>query len=220
MSMMEKLINGYQRFYQSDWEEQRTRWEKLSQGQSPQVMVIACSDSRVDPSKIFDVAPGELFMVRNVANLVPPFETDGGQHGVSAAIEFAVTQLNIPEIIVMGHAACGGVHASLTRRFSEAEPGHGGFIHHWIDILNEARDKIVKEFGETPEAAHALELETIRVSIANLRGFPFVKEREESGRLKLQGAYFSLASGQLFIMDEKQEFIPAASSEREKIFSV
>src|SRR5438105_1507341 len=103
------LIEGYQRFRGTDWQRQRARWAELSEGQNPRVMVIACSDSRVDPAQIFDTSPGEIFVVRNIANLVPPFESGGGRHGVSSALEFAVTQLEVPEIVVMGHGACGGV---------------------------------------------------------------------------------------------------------------
>ncbi|UYY59000.1 carbonic anhydrase [Sphingomonas sp. S2-65] len=203
------LLDGYQRFRTSDYRRQRERWAELSQGQDPKVMVIACSDSRVDPAQIFDTLPGEIFVVRNVANLVPPFETGGGRHGVSAALEFAVTQLEVPEIVVMGHGACGGVHAALTKRFADAEPGAGGFIAHWVDILDEARDRIVAEHGDGPEAVRALELETVRVSLANLRTFPWVAEREAAGKLALHGAYFAIADGALHVMDDDGSFAAA-----------
>lgn len=172
-------------------------------------MVIACSDSRVDPSQIFDVSPGEIFVVRNVANLVPPFEVGGEWHGVSAALEFAVTQLNIPEIVVLGHGSCGGVHASLTRRFEGRLQGEGGFIDSWIHLLSDARDRIVHEHGEGPEGIHALELETVRVSLNNLMTFPFIAERVLDDRLKLHGAYFSIAHGMLLKLDDKGAFHPA-----------
>jgi len=196
------LIDGYHRFRGNGWQAQRERWATLAEGQSPKVMVIACSDSRVDPSQIFDTSPGEMFVVRNVANLVPPLELDGGRHGVSAALEFAVTQLEVPEIVVLGHGACGGVHAALTRRFQGAQPGHGGFIAHWIDLLDDARDRIVAELGDGPEAIRALEHEAVRVSIANLRSFPCVQKREAAGRIKLHGAWFAIAEGALHVMDE------------------
>ncbi|WP_374942125.1 carbonic anhydrase [Sphingomonas sp.] len=195
------LVRGYDRFRSTGWREQRERWAELSQGQAPQVMIIACSDSRVDPAQIFDTSPGETFVVRNVANLVPPYEAGGGRHGVSAALEFAVTQLEVPEIVVLGHESCGGVKASATRAFSGQAPGEGGFIAHWIDLLDEARDRIVAEHGTGGEAIHALELETVRVSLANLRTFPFVAEREAAGKLTLHGAYFAIADGMLRIMD-------------------
>ncbi|MCD2324879.1 carbonic anhydrase [Sphingomonas sp. IC-56] len=209
MTYYTDLLDGYQRFRTSDYRRQRERWAELSQGQDPKVMVIACSDSRVDPAQIFDTLPGEIFVVRNVANLVPPFETGGGRHGVSAALEFAVTQLEVPEIVVMGHGACGGVHAALTKRFADAEPGAGGFIAHWVDMLDEARDRIVAEHGEGPEAVRALELETVRVSIANLRTFPWVAEREAAGKLTIHGAYFAIADGVLHVLGEDGRFNPA-----------
>lgn len=210
MADFSDLLAGYRRFRSTGWTQQRERWSELAEGQSPKVMVIACSDSRVDPSQIFDTSPGEMFVVRNIANLVPPFELGGGRHGVSAALEFAVTQLEVPEIIVMGHGSCGGVHAALSRRFEHAPPGAGGFIAHWIDLLDEARDRVAAEFGDGPEAIRALELETVKVSIANLRTFPCIPEREHAGRLTIQGAYFAIADGVLHLLDEKTgRFSPA-----------
>jgi len=173
-------------------------------------MVIACSDSRVDPATIFDTSPGEIFAVRNVANLVPPYEGGGGRHGVSAALEFAVTQLEVPEIVVLGHGQCGGVNAALSRRFEHAPPGAGGFIAHWIDLLDEARDRVTEALGSGDEAVRALELETVRVSLRNLRSFPWISEREGAGRLRLHGAYFAIADGRLHLLDQASgEFAPA-----------
>ena len=209
MTDFSDLIDGYHRFRTSDYRRHRDRWSELSEGQSPKVMVIACSDSRVEPAQIFDTIPGEIFAVRNVANLVPPFETGGGRHGVSAALEFAVTQLEVPEIVVMGHGSCGGVKASLTGVFDGAAPGEGGFVAHWVDMLHDARAKVVSEYGTGDEAIRALELETVRVSIANLRTFPFVAEREAEGKLKLHGAYFAIADGVLHVMDQAGVFAPA-----------
>ena len=209
MADFNELLAGYQRFRGSDWRRQRERWAELSEGQSPKVMVIACSDSRVDPAQIFDTSPGEIFVVRNIANLVPPFETDGSRHGVSAALEFAVRVLEVGEIVVMGHGACGGVHAALSRTFEGAPPGAGGFIAHWVDMLDDARDRVIAEYGEGPEAIRALELETVRVSIANLRTFPCIPEHEASGRLRIHGAYFAIAEGVLHVMDANGEFGPA-----------
>jgi carbonic anhydrase len=209
MAGFDALLSGYHRFRETGWRGQRARWSELSEGQNPRAMVIACSDSRVDPAQIFDTSPGEIFVVRNVANLVPPFELDGHRHGVSAALEFAVTQLEVSEIVVLGHGACGGVSAALSRRFEGKAPGDGGFIAHWVDMLDEARDRIVAELGTGPEAVHALELETVRVSIANLRSFPCIPEREAAGTLKLHGAYFAIADGLLHLMDEAGDFRPA-----------
>jgi len=173
-------------------------------------MVIACSDSRVDPTQIFDTSPGEIFVVRNIAGLVPPFETGGGRHGVSAALEFAVNQLEVPEIVVLGHGACGGVSAALSRRFADAKPGEGGFIAHWVDLLDEARDGIVAEHGTGEHAAHALELACVQVSLANIRTFPGIAEREAAGTLRLRGAHFAIADGILHLLDETTgRFAPA-----------
>jgi carbonic anhydrase len=206
MSSFADLIAGYRRFRNDDWTRQRDRWAELKTGQNPTAMVIACSDSRVDPSQIFDVSPGEIFVVRNIANLVPPFEDDSSRHGVSAAIEFAVTQLEVPELIVMGHGSCGGVNAALTRAFEGKRPGEGGFIAHWVDMLDEARDRIVAQYGEGPEAVRALELETVRVSLANVRTFPGIVEREAAGTLTLRGAYFAIADGVLHVMQPDGSF--------------
>jgi carbonic anhydrase len=148
--------------------------------------------------------------VRNIANLVPPFELSKGFHGVSAALEFAVTQLNVPEIIVMGHGSCGGVSASLNHAFEGAPRGRGGFIAEWMSLLDEARDRIVAELGQGPEAVRALEYECVKVSLANLRTFPGIPERENGGTLKLRGAYFAIAEGVLYLLDEQTgQFSPA-----------
>ncbi len=204
------MIQGYGRFREQAWVEQRERWEELGRGQSPKVMVIACSDSRVDPMQIFDVAPGEIFAVRNVANLVPPFETTAGYHGVSAAIEFAVTQLEVPEVVVLGHGSCGGCAAALSGGFKDAEPGEGGFIADWVGLLDGARDRVKAKFGDSPDAKREMEHEAVRVSLANLRTFPFIAEREAAGTLKLRGAYFAIADGILHVMDDDGKFAPAA----------
>ena len=209
MTDFNDLIDGYRRFRSSEYRRHRDRWSELSEGQSPRVMVIACSDSRVDPAQIFDTVPGEIFAVRNIANLVPPFELGGGRHGVSAALEFAVTQLEVSEVVVLGHGSCGGVAAALSQRFRRAPPGAGGFIDHWVDMLDDARDRVVAEHGTGPEAIRALELETVRVSLRNLRTFPCIPEREAAGKLKLQGAYFAIADGVLHVMDDDGEFAPA-----------
>jgi carbonic anhydrase len=204
------MLTGYRRFRHHRWSRERGRWQQMAEGQSPKVMVIACSDSRVDPATIFDTSPGEMFVVRNVANLVPPFEQGGGRHGVSAALEFAVTQLEVAEVVVLGHAQCGGVIAALSRQFEHAAPGAGGFIATWIEMLHDARARVVSQYGDGPEAQHALELETVRVSLANLRSFPWIQERESAGRLTLHGAYFAIADGKLHLLDEASgSFEPA-----------
>jgi carbonic anhydrase len=204
MADFASLISGYQRFRTSGWRRERQRWAELAESQSPKVMVIACSDSRVDPATIFDASPGEMFVVRNVANLVPPFELSEGRHGVSAALEFAVTQLNVPEIVVLGHGGCGGCHAALTQGFKGARPGEGGFISRWIDILDDARARIVDQHGHDHSATslRAMEHEAIKVSLANLRTFPCIRAREAERQLTLHGAYFAIDDGLLHILDE------------------
>ncbi len=198
------LIAGYHRFRRTGWQHERQRWAELAESQSPKVMVIACSDSRVDPATIFDASPGEMFVVRNVANLVPPFELSEGRHGVSAALEFAVTQLNVPEIVVMGHGGCGGCIAALSQGFKDAKPGEGGFISRWIDILDDARALVVDQHGHNQSAAalRAMEHEAIKVSLANLRTFPCIRAREAQGKITLHGAYFAIDDGLLHILDE------------------
>lgn len=211
MADFNTLIGGYRRFRETGWRRERERWSQLAHGQSPRVMVIACSDSRVDPAQIFDASPGEMFVVRNVAALVPPCEAEAsGHHGVSAALEFAVTQLEVAEIIVMGHGSCGGCAAALTGQFDEARQGEGHFIADWIDLLREARDRVRVEHGGDIEAAlHAMELEGVRISLANLRTFPWIAEREQTGRLTLHGAYFAIRDGVLHVLDEASgEFEP------------
>jgi carbonic anhydrase len=203
------MIEGYHRFRNGGWTQQRERWDELSRGQSPKVMVIACSDSRVDPMQIFDTAPGEIFAIRNVANLVPPYETGGGYHGVSAAVEFAVTQLEVPEVVVMGHASCGGCAAALSGGFKDAKAGEGKFISDWVGLLDDARDRVKEKFTDADDAKREMEHEAVRVSIANLRTFPFVAEREAAGTLSLRGAYFAIADGILHVMDDDGEFTPA-----------
>ncbi|RIV88893.1 carbonic anhydrase [Aurantiacibacter zhengii] len=211
MKTFDQMIGGYSRFRETDWEQQRERWEELKEGQSPQVMVISCSDSRVDPAQIFDVAPGELFVVRNVAALVPPFETTPGRHGVSAALEFAVQFLKVKEVVVMGHGMCGGCQAALTQDLHGNELGAGGFVAHWIDMLDETRGPIAEKLGTTGrEAERAMELAAVKVSLANLRTFPCVQEKEAAGELGLRGAYFAISDGILHLLDEESgEFRPA-----------
>ncbi|HEX8382652.1 MAG TPA: carbonic anhydrase [Sphingomonas sp.] len=210
MASFANMIEGYHRFHEQSWKVQHERWAELAEGQSPKVMVIACADSRVSPAQIFDVAPGEIFSVRNVANLVPPYETGGGLHGVSAALEFAVTQLEVPEIVVMGHASCGGVKATLTRAFDDAELGQGGFVSSWVGILSSARDRVTARLGAGHEhAQRELEWEGVRQSLGNLMTFPFVRERVEAGSLALRGAWFEISSGELRVMDQNGDFLPA-----------
>ena len=208
-----KLLDGYRRFHAEGWSPNRERWQALREGQEPDIMVIACSDSRVDPAQIFDVDPGEMFVVRNVAAMVPPFETTPGHHGVSAALEFAVQVLKVKEIVVMGHGMCGGCRAALTRELHGAQPGEGGFIADWIALLDEARDPIAAQFGTVGrDAERAMEQAGVKVSLANLRSFPCVRRGERNGTLNLRGAWFTIAEGVLNLLDETSgSFAPLAS---------
>ena len=206
-----ELLAGYARFRDEGWTPYRERWAKLHEGQSPRVMVIACSDSRVDPSQIFDVDPGQIFVVRNVAALVPPYETTPGQHGVSAALEFAVQFLKVREILVMGHGMCGGCAAALSQDLCGSELGSGGFVANWITMLDDVRDSVVAEVGvEGQEAGRAMEMAAVKVSLSNLRTFPFVQVGEGAGTLKLRGAHFAISDGILRILNnESGQFEPA-----------
>ena len=211
MSNIQHLLDGYARFRCGAYPTQRARFEELLEGQRPRTMIIGCSDSRVDPSAIFDTGPGEVFIVRNVANLVPPFEPDDRRHGVSAALEFAVTQLEVENVVVLGHGRCGGVQAALTRRFEGCAPGEGGFIANWINLLDDARDRVLAahEGCTDREAERDLEREAVKVSIANLRTFPCIPEREAAGRLRIYGAIFAISDGVLHLLDEATgEFSP------------
>ncbi len=200
---LQHLIEGYGRFRSGAWAGNRERWARLREGQSPEVMVIACSDSRVDPAQIFDVDPGEIFVVRNVAALVPPFETTPGHHGVSAALEFAVQVLKVKKIIVLGHGMCGGCKAALTREMHGTKPGEGGFIADWIALLDQARDQVAHDHGtHGHEAERAMELAGVRVSLENLRTFPCIRRKEADGELRLRGAFFAISDGVLHLLDE------------------
>jgi len=205
MDELGNLLAGYRRFRETRYEAEQSRWRALAEGQSPRAIIIACCDSRADPATIFDTDPGEIFVVRNVANLVPPFEGDGGRHGVSAALEFAVTQLGVGEIVVMGHERCGGIESALTGRFHDAPAGEGGFIARWMDQLADAAAEIAAERGTGADAARVLEEVGIRQSLANLRTFPFVADREKAGRLSVSGCHFSISEGQLYMLDEAED---------------
>ena len=209
---LDRLLAGYHRFRETGWSPNRARWSELREGQQPEVMVIACSDSRVDPSQIFDVAPGEVFVVRNVAALVPPFETSPGHHGVSAALEFAVQVLKVKEIVVMGHGMCGGCKAALTQEMHGTEPGQGGFIADWIAMLDEAREPVAQEHGTQGRVAErAMEMAAVRVSIANLMTFPCIRTKVGKGSLNLRGAFFAISDGVLHLMDrETGQFAPVS----------
>ncbi len=206
-----ELLEGYKRFRGNAYPRQKARYDELvREGQHPKLMIIGCSDSRVDPAQIFDVDPGEIFVVRNVAALVPPFETTPGYHGVSAAIEYAVQMLEVKQIVVMGHGRCGGCQAALTQSMQAKSHGEGGFIANWVNLLEGASRTVAAKHGTSGRKAElAMEFAAIRQSLANLRSFPWVAEKEAAGTLKLRGAHFSIKEGVLYSLDEDTgEFLP------------
>ncbi|MFN3502456.1 carbonic anhydrase [Allorhizobium sp. NPDC080224] len=197
------LLNGYRNFMSGRYHDQRDRYRALAeQGQKPNTLVIACCDSRAAPEVIFDSIPGELFVVRNVANMVPPYEPDGQYHSTSAALEFAVQALRVQDIIVMGHGRCGGIRAALDPNAEPLSPGD--FIGKWMNLVAPAAEQIQGNSTMTPaERQTALERISIRNSIANLRTFPCVKILEERGKLRIHGAWFDISNGELWVMDPK-----------------
>ncbi|KAA5804820.1 carbonic anhydrase [Alkalicaulis satelles] len=202
----DQLKTGYAQFRAERFEKKQRIWRNLAKGQSPRVLVIGCADSRVDPAAIFNAGPGELFIVRNVANLVPPYEPDGAHHGVSAALEFAVKSLKVEHIVVLGHRQCGGVHAAATGAAKGTQ-----FIERWLDPLApacaEARAALGADVDEET-LCDDLELRSIRHSLVRLTGFPFVAEAVETGRVTLHGARFGIADGALEWMDGEGRFVP------------
>ena len=188
---MDHLIEGYRRFRAEIWPGQRDRYERLAtRGQRPHTMVVACSDSRVDPQTVFGAVPGELFVVRNVAGLVPPFERDSGYHGTSAAVEFAVRVLQVAHVVVLGHAQCGGVMAMLDGPPTLAPD----FVEAWMKIAEPALDTLPPEGSGAERLLHC-ETEVVRLSLANLMTFPWIAERAKAGRLTLHGYRFDIHSG-------------------------
>lgn len=201
MPEFKQLLEGYQRFRAKDYHVDRQRWEDLANGQEPPIMLIGCCDSRVEPTRIFDTSPGQMFVLRNVANIVPPYERGGGLHGVSAAIEFAVLSLQVRHIVILGHGACGGIKAALAG-VDLGEEGRS-FVDDWIAVLDEARDRVLE--SQSGDKQLALEFEGIKTGLKNLRTFPYVAEGEKNGRLKLHGAHFSIAEGRLYVLDEAED---------------
>ena len=202
------LRAGYERFRRERFPSESVRYEMLASGQAPTTMIVGCADSRVDPATIFSAAPGELFVVRNVANLVPPPDSTAGYHGTSAALEFAVTGLEVGDIVVLGHGLCGGVAASL-----QGAGGGESYIGAWVALLDDMRAEVMVDGGLENEAARqrALEFAAIMLSLENLRRFPFVAEREGAGTLRLHGAWFSIAEGALYWLDANRGgFCPVA----------
>lgn len=197
----EHLLNGYRNFMQGRYASESGRYVSLArEGQHPETMIVACCDSRSAPETIFDSGPGELFVLRNVANLVPPYEPDGEFHATSAALEFAVQSLKVKNIVVMGHGRCGGIKAALS---NNAPLSPGDFIGKWMSMIGPAAETVASSTLMTSsERQTALERISIRYSLANLRTFPCVNILESKGRLTLYGAWFDISTGELWVMNK------------------
>lgn len=201
------LQNGYRSFMSGRYVDERERYRILAeQGQKPTTMVVACCDSRAAPETIFDCGPGELFVVRNVANMVPPYEPDGQYHSTSAAIEFAVQSLKVENIIIMGHGRCGGIRAALDPEMEPLAPGD--FIGKWMNLVRPAAEQIQNASALTDaERQTAMERISIRNSLDNLRTFPYIQRLEAEGKISLHGAWFDISNGELWVMDgETRDF--------------
>ncbi len=197
----ERLLTGYRNFIAGRFASETGRYRELARrGQTPEIMVIACCDSRSAPETIFDAGPGELFVVRNVANLVPPYQPTSDFHGTSAALEFAVQSLKVKHIVIMGHGRCGGIRAALSNDANPLSPGD--FIGKWMSMLKPAAENVAaNDLMTAVERETALERISIRFSLANLRTFPCVDILERKGKLSLHGAWFDIATGELWVMD-------------------
>ncbi|MEZ0232183.1 MAG: carbonic anhydrase [Methylophilaceae bacterium] len=197
MTDFNELITGYRRFHDNYFANDGLLFAELAHGQKPSTLVIACSDSRADPAIVMDCKPGDLFVVRNVANLVPPYEVGGGYHGVSAALEFGVCALEVQHIIVLGHRQCGGIKALVEGLPDDGEIGE--FVKPWVNIARRASERVDVDHPNfsNEEKACACELGGVLVSLENLATFPFIKSRVEQGKLKLHGWYFDIISGEM-----------------------
>jgi|APTNR8051073442_1049403.scaffolds.fasta_scaffold02968_13 carbonic anhydrase len=197
---LRKLAAGFLDFRDHTFMPSRDRFARLAERQEPKVMMIGCSDSRVDPAILCHAEPGDVFMVRNVANLVPPCESDVSHHGTSAALEFAVTSLGVEHIIVLGHDGCGGIRALLDSG-SSAETGHASFVGNWMRIADEAlrRTRIIARNRPLAEQAKICGLEAIKTSLANLLSFPWIDQKVDEGRLRLHGWYFDINDGNMYV---------------------
>jgi len=197
----DKLIDGYRDFMHGQYDSERNRYSNLAkEGQKPEILVIACCDSRAAPETIFNAGPGELFVVRNVANLVPPYAPDGTFHATSAALEFAVQALRVKHIVVMGHGRCGGIKAALDPDGKPLSPGD--FIGKWMSMLTPLANQIQASTALTAgERQTALERVSIRNSVSNLLTFPCVSILAGRKKLSLHGAWFDISTGELWVMD-------------------
>ncbi|MBS1371985.1 MAG: carbonic anhydrase [Lentisphaeria bacterium] len=195
-----KLIEGFRNFHNNWFAGDSELFEKLRHGQHPRVCVLSCSDSRVDPAILLESDPGDLFVIRNVANLVPPYEPDARHHGVSAALEYAVSELNIGHLILLGHSDCGGIKALMQRT-----PEHpaGQFLDPWLNLAEPAKQAVNASMTESPEATRcrACEEASLVLGLENLLTFPWIRSRTDTGELTLHAWYFHMPTGQLFRFD-------------------
>lgn len=202
-----RLAAGFRRFQQRWYCVDNNLYADLREGQHPLALVVACSDSRVDPVLLTDSRPGDLFVIRNVANLVPPYAPDRSYHGVSAALEYAVRHLRVRDIIVMGHARCGGIRALL----EDARTEEDEFLNVWMQVIRRAKEIVDRllPHAAPDERRRACEMWGIRVSLENLLTFPWVRDAVDSGTLTLHGWYFDLDNGALLELDEESDaFLP------------
>lgn len=201
---MDRLVKGYKSFRAGDYAHQKALYEELGrEGQHPDIMLIACADSRVDPTDIFDAYPGQMFVARNVANLVPAPDLNEGYHGTTAAIEYAVKVIGVGMIVVMGHESCGGIQGCIAGLGRDPE---GGYVNKWLSQINHVCDRVVERGMEGQALQLEMELETVRQSLDNLMKYDFISERVAAGTLKLQGAYFSIIQARLMLSDEAGTF--------------
>jgi carbonic anhydrase len=222
-SFPKRLTEGYENFLSGRFGRERERFEELAQrGQNPEILLIGCCDSRVSPELIFDAGPGEMFVVRNVANLAPPYKPNDDYHGTSAAIEYAVMGLKVKHVVVMGHAACGGIRAFTEM---QADPymrplAPGDFIGRWIKLLAPAAETLGPPSEPLREWSERLNHESIKQSLTNLRTFPYIATLEERGWLHLHGAYFGVATGELQVLNEETgQFCQASAQAYREAFA-
>ncbi|PWC35571.1 carbonic anhydrase [Azospirillum sp. TSO22-1] len=209
---MQTLIDGFRTFRATAFQNHKERYRHLSvAGQNPRAAVIACCDSRVDPQLIFGAGPGDLFVIRNVANLVPPYAPSADYHGTSAALEFAIRQLSVPQVIVMGHTRCGGIRTLLDRGADG-----GDFIGPWMSIAADVRARVLDGAAHPEQACAAAEREVIRQSLANLMSFPWIREKVETGTLALHGCLFDVAAADLLLHDPASGAFRSMAAETER----
>ena len=209
MTSPQHLIEGFRRFREQHFTNDDALYRQLvEQGQTPKILVVACCDARVDPAIVLDCAPGDLFVIRNVANLVPPSGTLSGHHGTSSALEYGVRNLGVQHIIVLGHAHCGGIR-TLVETGGANNPD--SFIDDWMHLVEDARAAVERDMPNEPldNRLQACEQRAILISLHNLRTFPWIRERVENGTLTLRGWYFDIEHGQLLQYDAATDVFTA-----------